>query len=113
MKDAIKHIKKVFQVPTARFIGDINQTVNRIAISGGSGSSNMFNAVRKKADLFITGDVTYHKALDAKALGINTLDVGHHIEHHFMNHLKNVMIEEGITSTIITSKINTNPYEFI
>lgn len=113
MSDVIEHVKKVFNVPTVRFIGDINKQVNRIAISGGSGSSNMFNAVRKKADLFITGDVTYHKALDAKSLGINTLDVGHHIEHHFMKHLKNVMKEEGITSTIITSKINTNPYQFM
>lgn len=113
MLDFISKVKKVFQIEHVRFIGNVHQSVKRVAISGGSGSSNMLNAAKKKADLFITGDVTYHKALDAVSLGINTLDVGHHIEHHFMYHLKNVMKEEGITSTIITSKINTNPYQNI
>lgn len=111
MKDFIDHVKNVFDIQNVRFIGDLNQSVKTVAISGGSGSSNMFNAVRKKADLFITGDVTYHKALDALSLGINTLDVGHHIEHHFMKHLKDVLIQEGVTSKIITSKVNTNPYQ--
>lgn len=111
--DYIKHVKKVFHVENVRYIGNLEQTVSRVAISGGSGSSNMFNAVNKKADIFITGDISYHKALDAKSLGINTLDIGHYIEHHFIYHLKEVLTNEGIDIKIITSNVNTNPYQFM
>ena len=52
-------------------------------------------------------------SLQYQPIGINTLDVGHHIEHHFMKHLKNVMKEEGITSTIITSIIYSIFMRFI
>ena len=113
MSEYIKQVKDVFSVDHVRFIGDLNKDVTRVAISGGSGSSNMFNAVNKKADIFITGDISYHKALDAKSLGINTLDIGHHIEHHFIYHLQKILIEEGVDIDIITSKINTNPYRFL
>ena len=113
MKDIIKHVKNVFKVEDARFIGDLNAIVKTVAISGGSGSSNIINAVHKKADLFITGDITYHKALDCVNYGINTLDIGHYIEHHFMYHLKNVLESEGVTAKVITSKVVTNPYTFV
>jgi putative NIF3 family GTP cyclohydrolase 1 type 2 len=36
-----------------------------------------------KCDLFITGDVKYHEALDAKELGISVLDIGHYESEHF------------------------------
>lgn len=113
IKDYINHVKSVFKVKNVRYIGNLDQSVTRVAISGGSGSSNMFNAVNKKADIFITGDISYHKALDAKNFGINTLDIGHHIEHHFIYHLKKVLQEEGVDSKILTSKVNTNPYQFM
>ncbi len=111
--DYIKHVKTVFQVEHVRYIGDTTQTVKRVAISGGSGSSNMLNALHKKADIFITGDISYHKALDAKSMRLNTLDIGHYIEHHFMYHLKKELINEGIDSEIITSEIDTHPYTFL
>ncbi len=113
IKEFIKHVKQVFKVDNARFIGDLDATISKVAISGGSGSSNILNAVNKKADLFITGDITYHKALDCLSYGINTLDIGHYIEHHFMYHLKNVLESEGVTSKILASKIITNPYKFV
>ena len=113
VQDFITHVKTVFKVDNARFIGNLDDKVTRVAISGGSGSSNIFNAVHKKADLFITGDITYHKALDCVNYGINTLDIGHYIEHHFMYHLKNVLETEGVTAEVITSQVVTNPYTFV
>ena len=37
----------------------------------------MTEACRKRADLFLTGDVTHHVALDAESLGVVLVDGGH------------------------------------
>ena len=113
MASYIKHVKSIFNVPHARFIGDMNTTVKRVAITGGSGSSNIYKAKFKNADLYITGDLSYHHALDCKSLGLNALDIGHNIEKHFMSQLKDLLIKKGITSTVLVSTIDTNPYEFV
>lgn len=113
MESYIKHVKKVFNITDAIFIGDMNKTVERVAISGGSGSSNIYNAKRMKADLYISGDLSYHHALDCKSIGLNALDVGHNIEKHFVNQLKAILESKGVTSTIIISTVDTNPYKFV
>ncbi len=113
MKDCIKFVKDTFKVDNARFIGDMNVPVSKIAISGGSGSSNIYNAKRMGADLYVTGDLSYHVAHDVLAIGLNALDIGHNIEKFFVYELKNVLKNAGITSNILISKINTNPYKFV
>ena len=113
MKEYIDHVKKVFDVPHARFIGDLNDTVSKVAIAGGSGSSNIYNAKTKKADLYITGDLTYHHALNCESIGLNALDIGHNIEKHFMSQLKVLLQSKGVESTIVISGIDTNPYIFV
>ena len=97
----------------ARFIGDMNTTVKRVAISGGSGSSNIYNAKRAKADLYVTGDLSYHIAHDVLAIGLNALDIGHNIEKFFVYELKNILKNAGVNSNIIISRINTDPYKHV
>lgn len=113
MEKAIKFVKETFKVDNARFIGDLTAKVNSIAISGGSGSSNIYNAKKMNADLYVTGDLSYHYAHDVLAIGLNALDIGHNIEKFFVFELKNVLKNAGVTSNIIISKINTNPYKFV
>ncbi len=49
----------------------------RMALLGGSGSSFWKEALQKKADLFITGDVKYHHRLEALQEGLSLLQVDH------------------------------------
>lgn len=56
--------------------GDAPAIVRKVAYCTGSGSSLAAKAFAKGADVFITGDVTHHAALDARPLGL-TIDCGH------------------------------------
>lgn len=47
----------------------------RVAYCGGSGASLMDAAKRLGADLYVTGDIKYHAALEAR---LPVLDIGHH-----------------------------------
>ncbi len=56
---------------------DINKKVKRIAFSGGSGASLVGKVVSLGIDLFITGDIDYHTAIEAEEQGLTILDIGH------------------------------------
>ncbi|MBI4775291.1 MAG: Nif3-like dinuclear metal center hexameric protein [Deltaproteobacteria bacterium] len=58
-------------------VGDRLKPIRTVALCGGSGASLYPHALRKGADVFITGEFTYHQALEASARGLALLDVGH------------------------------------
>jgi dinuclear metal center YbgI/SA1388 family protein len=75
--------------------------LKKIALTTGSGCSLLPNI---EADCFLTGDVKYHDAMQAKALGISLIDIGHfESERYFgeilQKYLKNLGLEVIITST--------------
>jgi dinuclear metal center YbgI/SA1388 family protein len=60
-----------------RQIGGRRDMVRRVAVVGGSGGSLAAQAVERGADILVTGDVTYHQALEAARLGLTVIDGGH------------------------------------
>ncbi|GLI38438.1 Nif3-like dinuclear metal center hexameric protein [Geobacter hydrogenophilus] len=60
-----------------RFVGDGARPVRKVALCGGSGMSLLRDAQRQGADVLVTGDVKYHEARDAEALGVAIVDGGH------------------------------------
>lgn len=58
-------------------MGEAGRRVKKVALCGGSGASLIHEAARKGADLMVTGDLKYHEAREAEALGIAVLDAGH------------------------------------
>ena len=60
-----------------RFVGDGSRPVRKVALCGGSGMSLLRDAHRQGADVLVTGDVKYHEARDAEALGVALIDGGH------------------------------------
>ena len=72
--------------------GPVPSTVRRVACCPGSGSSLMEAARRKGADVFITGDVKFHAALEAD---IRVLDVGHFcLEEEMMRRFAELLREK-------------------
>ncbi|MBO4318683.1 MAG: Nif3-like dinuclear metal center hexameric protein [Mailhella sp.] len=65
-------------------IGEMPSIVQRIAICPGSGASLLDAARQAGADVYVTGDIKYHAALDANSnvydrRGPSILDVGHFV----------------------------------
>jgi dinuclear metal center YbgI/SA1388 family protein len=57
--------------------GPRRKTVRRVAIVGGSGAEFAHAAREAGADLYVTGDVKYHEALEAAAGDMPVADIGH------------------------------------
>ena len=60
-----------------RLVGEPGRRVRKVALCGGSGASLIHEAARKGADLLVTGDVKYHEAREAEAMGLAVVDAGH------------------------------------
>lgn len=71
-------IKEALKIENVIVYGDQNKTVRKVAVCGGSGSSFIYDAYAKEADIFITGDVKYHDAQYANELGLILIDAGHY-----------------------------------
>ena len=85
---------------------EYSRPLKRIAYCPGSGSSLIRAAADAEADIFITGDVKYHNALDAP---LPLLDVGHHsLEEEMTRRFASLMSERlsGVEAHFIPS---TNP----
>jgi len=114
LEDAIDAVKSRLKMDHGRLITKKpSKTVKRIAISGGSGAHHMFEAKFKNADLYITGDVSYHQAHDMLQLGLTALDIGHHVEKHFAEALKEELTAYGIEAPLYESEIDTNPFTLV
>ena len=61
-----------------RLAGDAARPVRRVAIACGSGQSLLPNAMAQEADLFITGEATFHAILEGLAGGLCLLLTGHY-----------------------------------
>ena len=60
-----------------RRYGEAGRRVSNIGILGGSGGSYAPIAINAGCDVFITGEVSYHTALDILDRGVAVLEAGH------------------------------------
>jgi len=81
--------------------------IKTCALVTGSGASLMRNI---EADCFLTGDIKYHDAMEAKALGLSMMDIGHYeSERYFGEVLAQHLEKLGLSVIISPSK---NPFTY-
>ncbi|XKF67439.1 Nif3-like dinuclear metal center hexameric protein [Virgibacillus necropolis] len=115
LQELCNHIKQTLDVPSLRVTGDLHQQVKKIAVLGGSGEDFIHVAKAKGADVYLTGDMSFHHAQDAWQMGLSIIDPGHHVEKVMMqatkHYLENIFTNKQLE--VITSKSNTEPFQFV
>ena len=108
MENLSKEMKKAFGLTHVKSVIAHERVIKRVALCTGSGAS-MISTI--DADLFLTGDIKYHDAMEAKALGLNLLDIGHFESEQFFGEIlaKDLKIL-GLTVIISSSK---NPFTYL
>ena len=77
LERTLERIRQALRARWVRVAGPARGTVRRVAVVGGSGGEFAGAAREAGADLYVTGDVKYHQALEASASGMPVADVGH------------------------------------
>ena len=61
-----------------RITGDVNARIHRLAMIGGGGAEELFDAKSAGADAYITGEMKHHLAIQAEFIGLNVIEAGHY-----------------------------------
>ncbi|MBQ6733511.1 MAG: Nif3-like dinuclear metal center hexameric protein [Lachnospiraceae bacterium] len=110
LKDCATLVKSAFDVPDVRVYGDLERTVELVALCPGSGGSMISHALSQKAEVLITGDISYHTGIDAVAQGLCIIDAGHYgIEKLFIPYMRDFLHRELPSLTVHTARVK-EPY---
>src|SRR5699024_10812963 len=87
IQQLVEKVKEAYHLPFVRCANvNLEQKVERVAILGGSGEKYYKKALEKEADIYITGDISYHGAQDMMR------DVLPFIAHG--NFIENILVEK-------------------
>ena len=75
--DFAHSVCKRLGVSHVRLVRAADRPVRRVAVVGGAGAEFIDTAVRRGADVYLTGDVKYHEAQRAAEQGMHLIDAGH------------------------------------
>jgi len=102
-----KKVAQALKLPHAKCV-ESHEFIKRAALTTGSGCSLMRSL---DAECFLTGDIKYHDAMEAKSINLSLIDIGHYESEQFFGeilqkHLKNL----GLKVIIASSE---NPFTYI
>ena len=109
----LKKIKKSMKAGSLRHTSLLNKKVSKVAVCGGSGSFLLGEAIRQKADVFITADFKYHQFFDTENK-ILIADIGHYESEQFTKELLRDLLKQKFSIFAARlSEINTNPINYL
>ena len=108
----LAYLKEMMNLHIIRHTADLNKPIQTVALCGGTGSFLLKDAIRQKADVFITADYKYHEFFDAEGK-IMIADIGHYeSEVHTKELLFDYVKESFGTLHLVLSEVNTNPVSY-
>ena len=112
-KDFLEKLKIELDLKIIKHTKLLNKKIKKVAFCGGSGSFLLKNAIKKKADIFISADFSYHNFFDADNKLI-IADIGHYESEKYTKQLFFDIITKKFSNFVVQiSKINTNPIEYL
>lgn len=89
----------------------VDRAIKKVGIVCGSGGSLLSLVASNQCDAMLTGEATYHQCLEAEALGIAMLMIGHHASESFaMKRLSEMIQQEFSEISVIASEREFSPF---
>ena len=108
-EEAAAYVKERFNLKVLKSSRPVEGKISRVAMCGGSGGSLIGAAMRSGAQLYISGDISYHNFFTHK--GFMIMDIGHYeSEIEIVDILFSLIKKKFPTFAVrITQNINSNP----
>ncbi len=71
-------VKAACAASAVQYVGELSKPVRRVAVACGAAGEFLPDAIRAKADVFVTGEVRFHDCLAAEAAGVALVLPGHY-----------------------------------
>lgn len=118
LSDYTEIVKSRLNISAINVVGDISRKIKKVAVCAGSGCDYLEIAIKKGSDLYICGDIKYHKAKEAEEAGICCIDATHYASEVIslpilIEYLQSKNQEEKWNIEIVCSKINGQPFTIL
>src|SRR5690606_32314851 len=110
--DFLSFLKLRFNAGLIRHTELCRQQIETVALCGGSGSFLLPEAIRQRADIFISGDFKYHQFFEADGR-IIIADIGHYESEQFTIEIFSEIIKKKFPNfAACFTSANTNPVNY-
>lgn len=83
LKKLAQTIKSSLSASAVQLVGDAGRKVERVAVVCGAGGEFLSDAMRQRADVFLTGEMRFHDYLTAQAHNVALVLPGHYATERF------------------------------
>lgn len=106
-------VRREMKVGALKYTHYTGETIQKVAVLGGSGIFGLEAAKRSGAQAFITADVKYHEYFEADG-DILLMDIGHYESEQFTQDLIQRVLQEKIpTFAHLLTRHSTNPVNYL
>ncbi|MCC6807278.1 MAG: Nif3-like dinuclear metal center hexameric protein [Deltaproteobacteria bacterium] len=110
-KDLVAQCKKALGLDGVLVAGSIDGKCKRVAVAAGAGAGLLEDALKAKADVFVTGELKHHDALKAVSRGMTVVATLHsNSERLALRALGEAIAKIGVEVT--QSRADRDPYVF-
>lgn len=109
-----QRVERALSPRSLRLVGDADRLVRRVGVCSGAGGDLAASALAQGVELFITGEVRYHTALEASELGLALLEAGHQAtEQPVVNYVTNYLAARVPEAFPIVGFAEPEPFEVL
>jgi dinuclear metal center YbgI/SA1388 family protein len=114
LKELAAQAKEVLKARSVQVVGDFDRRVQRIAIACGAAGEFLRDAVKARADVFLSGEMRFHDYLSAQAQGIALLLPGHYAtERPAVEQLAVRLNEQFVSLRAWPSRAENDPVQWL
>lgn len=115
LMDFCLRLKELLHVGGLNVVGKLDRKILKVALCSGSGGEFIYDAAINGCDAYLTGDIKYHDACDARDMGLALIDGGHfETESIYMgclaDYLKSNLDKKGYHVNVYLSSANKSPF---
>lgn len=112
--EVAKALRSALQCGPVQVVGDLSHSIRKVAIVCGAGGELLMDAIRAKADVFLTGEMRYHDYLAATSAGVDLILPGHHATERFgVEELARMLHQKWPDLEIWASQTESDPVKWI
>ncbi len=112
LKTFSKQVRAALEIDHVRTVGDPKRKVRSVAVMGGAGGGSTPH-IPGGVDVFVTGDVKYHEALDARERGLSIIDAGHHGTEKWIVPFIAELLKTRLKGLKVTSYMESDPFTVV
>ena len=110
LREYAQLVKESLKLNDVKVYGNLDSMVKCVAVCTGSGKSMIKDVINAGADVYVTGDIDYHTAIDTMADGLAIVDAGHYGTEYIFAEAMERELNEAFPDLKTTCASVKNPY---